>query len=73
MSDGQYKIERPTMDVSFVFGLNTLDKDASELVAELHELEEAFNQLLKERGYEVGGSFDQNYYPAVVNERLGDK
>ena len=73
MDDGQYKIERPTMDVSFVFGVNTLDKDASEIITELEELQAIFNQILKARGIEVGGSFDSNYYPSVVNERLGDK
>lgn len=61
---------KPFTDVSFVMGVRTLDMSTEDFARELTEVEEAFNQILKERGYVVGGSFDHNYYPDVVADRL---
>jgi len=53
----------PFMDVSFVMTIKTLDRSDEEVKAELLEVQEEFNKILKSRGYVIGGMFDQNYYP----------
>ena len=54
---------KPFMDVSFVMTIKTLDRSEEEVKKELLELQGIFNAILKDRGYVIGGMFDQNYYP----------
>ena len=54
---------KPFTDVSFVMTIKTLDRSEEDVKKELLEVQDAFNTILKDRGYVVGGMFDQNYYP----------
>ena len=66
-------MKTPSMDVSFVMTIKTLDRSEAEVVAELMEVQEVFNQILKSRGYAIGGMFNQNYFPDVVDALLKEE
>jgi hypothetical protein len=63
VQDRRVKGMKPFMDVSFVMTIKTLDRSEEEVKKELLELQDVFNAILKDRGYVIGGMFDQNYYP----------